>query len=1117
MNLGAIRAALSLNIAQFSREMRRAMVAVKYMARHMERAFIGSGSAINGTNRAATQLNKTFYDMERIVGGILISQAFYQGAHAIQSAASNVVSFMNDMERAQISLEYFLGSPERAKGFLLNMKDFAADTAFNTQQALTLSRRLMAAQFKPTQVRSVMETLNDASVVSGGTAEEMDRIVLALSQVKTQGKLAGQEMRQFAEAQIPIYQILKEELGLTGDQLKNIGDMKIDADTAITAILKGLESRYDGAAKRIANTMGGMWDNIKDNSKFVAAEVFQAPYKLVEGYVRKVRDRLDHWRQIMTTDGVGAIFENIVPPDLQPKVRAIIGSLQSLAKSASILFKAFAPVAKIMGGMLVQSLYIVLPPIAAAARGIAQMTKAAMEGIAPLRFLVVAISTLFIATVAAKALMLLWKVTRIGVICAVVAQAVTMLSRALRILFLTMTKNPITGIIILIAGALLYLALSSKTASDMLDQLTARLSKLAGVDFSNIFKPIHNADITGIMEEFNEQVDLSGDGLKDVGKEAAEAGKKVKDKFVASFDELYQIPDQLDDLSSAADGLGDLDLGLPTMDVPDLGGLGEMFGPPKPPELDEDGWADIIKKLEEFYKYLQFLPAKYQKPPDGKDPFKENLKQTIDEVTNYSVKMFDTIKATFNNVPVVVGNAVSGVKEKLQGLFDIPVPNYAPVYSSVMDLGVNVKNSFTDWATTTYNTVTGWVSNTITTLSTWENNAKTTVGNWSLATINTLSSWATSAGTTIGNWATGTVNALATWSTNATTNVRGWANNTATNVNTWANATGKTLTSWANGTAGAIAKWSTLASTNVQKWAVNTSSNIASWALNAGANVGAFVSGAGNALANFMNGTATGFASWVTGVSGNVAAFGNAFMNGIGAVTSNVWNAFNDFLTGTASGTASWASSVISSIVDFAKSAWSTIKGLADAVGGSVSGAFNGTAASISNAFSGLGKYKEAAKDMLVPVGATAVAVAGSALAAGQNAAGAAAGAAGSFLGPFIGMLEEIHNQNFGSGSLPGFKTGSIIDHEMVARLGEGGKREAVIPLQDSTYMKPFSAAIANDLMDMMDGMGSRGGSEQDNRPILYVGTLIADDRSLKELYRKMEVIEVQENQRKGI
>ena len=43
-----------------------------------------------------------------------------------------------------------------------------------------------------------------------------------------------------------------------------------------------------------------------------------------------------------------------------------------------------------------------------------------------------------------------------------------------------------------------------------------------------------------------------------------------------------------------------------------------------------------------------------------------------------------------------------------------------------------------------------------------------------------------------------------------------------------------------------------------------------------------------------------------------------------------------------------------------------------------------------------------------------------------------------------------------------------------------------------------------------------RGHAEQDTRPIMYVGTLVADERSLKELERKLQIVRMGENQRKG-
>ncbi|MNO85024.1 hypothetical protein D3C76_763830 [compost metagenome] len=67
--------------------------------------------------------------------------------------------------------------------------------------------------------------------------------------------------------------------------------------------------------------------------------------------------------------------------------------------------------------------------------------------------------------------------------------------------------------------------------------------------------------------------------------------------------------------------------------------------------------------------------------------------------------------------------------------------------------------------------------------------------------------------------------------------------------------------------------------------------------------------------------------------------------------------------------------------------------------------------------------------------------------------------------------------------------------------------------------MRPFSAAVANDLASMMGEMvggNNNGGGTADPRPLVYVHTLIADDRGIKELERKLEIVRVSESGRKG-
>lgn len=97
-----------------------------------------------------------------------------------------------------------------------------------------------------------------------------------------------------------------------------------------------------------------------------------------------------------------------------------------------------------------------------------------------------------------------------------------------------------------------------------------------------------------------------------------------------------------------------------------------------------------------------------------------------------------------------------------------------------------------------------------------------------------------------------------------------------------------------------------------------------------------------------------------------------------------------------------------------------------------------------------------------------------------------------------------------------GHATGGIFNREHIARFAEGNKAEAVIPLENADAMQPFVDAVANGITaSLMPIVASVSGGQGQLQP-LYVGTLIADERSLKELNRKMQVIQLQETKRRG-
>lgn len=120
----------------------------------------------------------------------------------------------------------------------------------------------------------------------------------------------------------------------------------------------------------------------------------------------------------------------------------------------------------------------------------------------------------------------------------------------------------------------------------------------------------------------------------------------------------------------------------------------------------------------------------------------------------------------------------------------------------------------------------------------------------------------------------------------------------------------------------------------------------------------------------------------------------------------------------------------------------------------------------------------------------------------------------------FFGLNSKAQSTNtsYASNSRPktGHATGGVFNREHIARFAEGNKAEAVIPLENAGAMQPFVDAVANGITaSLMPIVANISGNQGQLQP-LYVGTLIADERSLKELNRKMQIIQLQENNRRG-
>lgn len=523
-------------------------------------------------------------DTNRIISGILISQGFYTLMNGLTYSATEALTFAQNMETAAVSMEYFVeGADKAAKSlaFLREMNEFAARTPFSTEQALEMSKYIQAVGISMNTSKAFLEVVTDAAAATGATEENLQRVIFALGQMQTKGRIANEEIRQLANANIPIYQILQEELNLTGEQISDIGNYWIDADKAIVAILRGLEKRYDGAADRISDTMSGMLDTIADNTKIIAQAAGQGAYDSVKAAMTNVRDLLDEYREVVTEFGSAGLFNRILT-DIDPtgeigtQVLTLIGNFRQLGTSALELYTVAQPLIGLFGRGLYAS-------ISTLTIGVTGFTEVADRAVDTLNALGITSGTT--AEVLAQ-LYIMYKVSR-GMISlgqGALYAGQSMISAASGIASVIPATTAASTSVVRLVGTLGLLA----AAGVAVYALLGNLNSFAGleIDSSGMFPSDYttamdeylaameeyNAAIEKYQQQFNAPYDAIDDGtdkavegIEEVEDASKKAAKAVKNDWVAAFDEVYNVPTPA--------GLGGGGAGTELPKMPDLGAL----------------------------------------------------------------------------------------------------------------------------------------------------------------------------------------------------------------------------------------------------------------------------------------------------------------------------------------------------------------------------------------------------------------------------------------------------------------------------------------------------------------------------------------------------------------
>lgn len=188
---------------------------------------------------------------------------------AAKKLVMDPVSLADSYSSAKIGFSTLLGDSQ-GQAMMDDLDAFAKATPFKTSEVIANTQKMIAMGWEAKDIIKDMETIGDAAAATGKGDEGLNRIILALSQIKSKGKLSTEELNQLAEAGISAKRYLAEGLGYgSGDSgiaalSKDLEQGKIGSERAIQAIMAGMKE-YKGMMDKTANeTAKGLWGQIED-------------------------------------------------------------------------------------------------------------------------------------------------------------------------------------------------------------------------------------------------------------------------------------------------------------------------------------------------------------------------------------------------------------------------------------------------------------------------------------------------------------------------------------------------------------------------------------------------------------------------------------------------------------------------------------------------------------------------------------------------------------------------------------------------------------------------------------------------------------------------------------
>lgn len=293
------------------------------------------GDSANAVSRVKQSMQEAEGASKALFGTVAAGAAVLGGTAAM--LIKNGIASKAFMHDSEIAFTTFLGSGEKAKGFLDELYAFAKTTPFQFPDLITASRNMVAFGMNSADVIPTLGAIGDAVASIGGGQEELLSLSQAFSDMQVSGKVSMDAINRLSANGVQALQILANEAGVsTDDMRKKISSGSVDSENAIKTLVKGIQEGSKGMAGETV-AMGGMMAGLKGTFTGAADSMKGAWRRLGEAFVTD-----DLYAGVVETMGKITGVLNQLPAILEPVAAAISSGFSSMVTHVETFATAIA-------------------------------------------------------------------------------------------------------------------------------------------------------------------------------------------------------------------------------------------------------------------------------------------------------------------------------------------------------------------------------------------------------------------------------------------------------------------------------------------------------------------------------------------------------------------------------------------------------------------------------------------------------------------------------------------------------------------------------------------------------------------------------------------------------